>query len=226
LLPVISKVFEKVLNKQLNNAVEDKFIDDNQFGFRNNHSTEHAILKFVDKIEKDLAKGLHVVSVYVDVSKAFDSCDHGILLNKIRRTGLDNKGLQLMDNYLRDRKQLVVVNGVEGGSFIINIGVGQGTILGPTLFKIYIMDMHLCTRLFCVKFADDSSFECSGDSRDIVEQKVNLELEKIANAIFDIASTNKFYSEMYAKLYKELIQLYPVFQKVMDIFLQKYSSLQ
>jgi len=52
-------------------------------------------------------------------------------------------------------------------------------------------------------------------------------LEKIANAIFDIASTNKFYSEMYARLYRELIQLYPVFQKVMDVFLQKYmDSLQ
>ncbi len=125
--------------------------------------------------------GKHVVTVYVDVSKAFDSCDHEILLKKLKRTGLDEIGLRLMSSYLKDRKQIVVVNEIDGGFFFLNIGVGQGTVLGPTLFKIYIMDMHLYTDLFCVKFADDSSFECSGESRDIVEQKVNQELEKIAN---------------------------------------------
>jgi len=86
-----------------------------------------------------------------------------------------------MKSYLLDRKQQVKVEGVDGGVFFVNIGVGQGTILGPTLFKIYIMDLHLHTNLFCVKFADDSSFEGSGRSRDEVEDLVNSELEKIAD---------------------------------------------
>jgi hypothetical protein len=179
LLPVLSKVFEKVVNSQLNGVIELNFIDENQFGFRSGHSTEDAVVKFVNRIEKDLANKLHVVTVYVDVSKAFDSCDHEILLSKIRRTGLDQMGVTFFKNYLLNRSQMVAVNGVEGGSFAINIGVGQGTVLGPTLFKIYIMDMHLCTKLFCVKFADDSSFEGSGKSREEVETLVNTELIKI-----------------------------------------------
>ena len=180
LLPVLSKVFEKVVNSQLNKIIEAKFIDDNQFGFRSGHSTEDAVIKFIDQIEKDLALKRHVVTVYVDVSKAFDSCDHSILLRKIKRTGLDQKGINLFKNYLLDRCQSVSVNGIEGGNFAINIGVGQGTILGPTFFKIYIMDMHLSTSLFCVKFADDSSFEGSGKTRDETETLVNNELTKIA----------------------------------------------
>ena len=180
LLPVLSKVFEKVLNNKLTSIIENKYIDENQFGFRKNHSTEDAVLRFVDKLERDIAMGKHVVSIYIDVSKAFDSCDHEIILKKLKRTGLDEIGLKLMSSYLKNRKQIVIVNEIDGGYYLINIGVGQGTILGPTLFKVYIMDMHLYTDLFCVKFADDSSFECSSSSRDTLEEIANIELKKVA----------------------------------------------
>jgi hypothetical protein len=180
LLPVMSKVFEKVINTQLSDIIENGFIDDNQYGFRKAHSTEDALIKFADRVQKELAIGKHVVSVFVDVSKAFDSCDHGILITKIKKTGLNANGLQLIQSYLKDRLQHVTVNGIEGGSFAINLGVGQGTILGPTFFKIYIMDLHLHTNLFTIKFADDSTFIGSANSREAVEQLVNEELNKIS----------------------------------------------
>ncbi len=185
LLPVISKIFEKVINLQLENVVDNVFIDDNQFGFRKGYSTEDAAIKFVNEVQKELRANKHVVTIYVDVSKAFDSCDHGILIDKIRHTGLDQSGLLLMQSYLFNRNQLVFVDGIFGGQFVVNIGVGQGTILGPTLFKIYIMDLHLHTSLFCTKFADDSNFLCSGRTRDEVAMTANQELLKVAKWFSD-----------------------------------------
>ena len=83
LLPVMSKIFEKVINKRITKVLDERgYIDENQYGFRKKHSTEDAILKFVDQIEKELSDKKHVVSVFVDVTKAFDSCDHEIFIKK------------------------------------------------------------------------------------------------------------------------------------------------
>ena len=180
LLPVMSKIFEKVINERITKILNDRgYIDENQYGFRKKHSTEDAILKFVDQIEKELSDKKHVVSVFVDVTKAFDSCDHEILIKKIEKIGLTGKSLDVIKSYLKDREQEVWVNGICGGMYKINIGVGQGTILGPTFFKIYIMDLHKATSLLCVKFADDSNFLGVGKTKDEVENIVNTELKKI-----------------------------------------------
>ncbi len=84
-----------------------------------------------------------------------------------------------MSSYLKDRIQDVWIENVNGGSFIINIGVGQGTVLGPTLFKIYIMDMFRATTLFSLRFADDTTAVGVGENREQTEENVNNELEKL-----------------------------------------------
>jgi hypothetical protein len=68
---------------------------------------------------------------------------------------------------------MVQVNGINEGEFIINTGVGQGTILGPTIFKIYIMDLHKVTTLKCIKFADDSNFIGIANTSTLLERMVN-----------------------------------------------------
>jgi len=180
LLPVLSKVFEKVMNNQLNEMLEkNNLIDPNQYGFRSGHSTEDAIMKFVDHLEKEMIKNKHVVSIYIDVSKAFDSCDHSIIISKLKRLGLTGPSLELMKTYLKDRTQEIWVERECGGSFKINIGVGQGTILGPTLFKIYILDMYRCTSLFNMRFADDTTLVGSGKNKEETEIFINEELKKV-----------------------------------------------
>jgi len=136
-------------------------------------------MKFVDCIEKNLSEGKHVASIFIDVAKAFDSCDHCILIKKLRKIGLGPTSIRLMETYLKDREQIVKVNNYCGGSYKINIGVGQGTVLGPTLFKIYIMDLHTCTQLTTVKFADDTSIIATGKTRDELETRANNEMVKI-----------------------------------------------
>ena len=182
LLPVLSKVLEKVINKQLTEKLNElHLIDDNQYGFRAGHSTEDAVLKFIDVIEKAKLNSKHVVSIHIDVSKAFDSCNHDIIKLKLRRLGLNAIGQELMSSYLLNRVQELWLDNECGGKFAINIGVGQGTVLGPTLFKIYILDMHLSTGLFSLRFADDTNLVGVGNNKEQTEQDINFELEKLHN---------------------------------------------
>jgi len=180
LLPVFSKIVEKAINIQITDKLDSNhIIDDNQYGFRTEHSTEDAVIKFIDYIEKAKIKHRYVVSIHIDVSKAFDSCNHDIMTKKLRNIGLNGKSLELMKSYMKDRAQELWIGKTKGGRFVINIGVGQGTVLGPTLFKIYIMDMYLATNLFSLRFADDSNFVGHGNNREDTEQYINSELEKL-----------------------------------------------
>ncbi len=180
LLPVFSKVLEKAINNQITEKLNNyHIIDDNQYGFRTEHSTEDAVIKFVDYIEKAKLSHKYVVSIHIDVSKAFDSCNHDIMAKKLRNIGLNGQSLELIKSYMKDRIQELWISKTKGGRFVINIGVGQGTVLGPTLFKIYIMDMYLATTLFSLRFADDSNFVGHGNNREDTEQFISRELEKL-----------------------------------------------
>jgi len=177
LLPVLSKVLEKVINDQITAKLDEMhLIGNNQYGFRTGHSTEDAVIKFINYIEKAKKNSKHVISIHIDVSKAFDSCNHQILISKLRRIGLYGKSLELMVSYLKDRIQELWIEDTCGGRFIINIGVGQGTVLGPTLFKIYILDMYLSTNLFSLRFADDSNLVGQGNDKENTETEINEEL--------------------------------------------------
>jgi len=180
LLPVLSKLLEKVLNQQITKKLDElHLIDDNQYGFRTGHSTEDAIVKFIDVIEKAKTKHKYVISIHIDVSKAFDSCNHEILRTKLKRMGMNQNSFELMSSYMKDRVQEIWIEHVCGGRFIINIGVGQGTVLGPTLFKIYIMDMFRSTSLFTMRFADDTNVVGSGNNKEETELNINLELDNL-----------------------------------------------
>ena len=107
--------------------------------------------------------------------------DHNILLAKLQRMGVRGAELLWFQNYLTNRKQIVSINGSNSLLLSILIGVPQGSILGPLLFLIYINDLPLCSELFALLFADDTTLLLAGSNLDELLEKVNSEFKKLVD---------------------------------------------
>jgi len=182
MLPVMSKVLEKVMYDRLYNFFQDmELLYEFQFGFRPNFSTYMALIMSVDKITAALERGNFVLGVFLDFSKAFDTIDHNILLQKLECYGIRGTALQWFQSYLSDRYQYVSFDGVCSTKQKIICGVPQGSILGPLLFLIYVNDLaYVSQELFTVMYADDSNLFNENTSLKVLESKMNKSLQEIS----------------------------------------------
>ena len=191
-LPAISKVFERVVINQLYDYMhKNKLLYASQYGFRKIHSTELASVELVDRIRLDIDKGKIPLSVFLDLSKAFDTLDHSILLKKLRFYGILGTSLQWFSSYLMNRKQLVDCDGTFSTLINLTTGVSQGSILGPLLFIIYMNDIHEASENFhAILYADDTSLFSSLGSFNVslnetkfdkytLSESINTELNNI-----------------------------------------------
>ena len=138
-LPIFSKLFEKVIYSRLYSFLSSKgILHEKQFGFRKQHSTSHALNFSIDKIKNCLSNGDHVLGIFIDLSKAFDTIDHAILIDKLEHYGIRGRALTLLKSYLTNRKQYVSALGETSEKLLVTYGVPQGSCLGPLLFLIYI----------------------------------------------------------------------------------------
>ena len=154
----------------------------NQFGFRQGHSTHHAFITLVDKITKSLDSGYIVIGVFLDLKKAFDTVNRKILLKKLYHYGIRGNLNKWFENYLADRSQYVLFNGKTYDIRNVNCGVPQGSILGPLLFILYIIDFsNVSDILFYVLFADDTNVFLNGKDINIIINTMQLELSKLYN---------------------------------------------
>ena len=142
LLPLQGKILEKLVHKRLLNHMEtNNLLDQNQGGFRPNHSTTDTIIKFSDKIYRRINEGEMVIATFIDLKKAFDTVNHNILIQKLDRMGIKNRNLTWIRNYLTGRSQSTLANGCLSSTKLITCGVPQGSVLGPMLFLAYINDL-------------------------------------------------------------------------------------
>ena len=183
LLPIFSKIFERLIYNQLIDYIdENKILDELQFGFQKNKSTEHAISAIITKITRASARNFSSYCIFLDFAKAFDTVNHSILIDKLKYYGVSDNTLDLFRSYLSNREQVVEVNGVCSDWGTIKHGVPQGSILGPLLFLLYINDISKSSKILqFFLFADDTTVFYSADPNDPNTEKIlNDELEKVS----------------------------------------------
>ena len=183
LLPTVSKVLEKTIHKRLYHYFDiNHLFYDSQYGFRKQHSTIHAVTEFMHHCTEALDTKKLTISVFLDLSKAFDTIDHNILLSKLEHYGIRGTPLAWFADYLMDRKQFVEFNNEKSDLQDIICGVPQGSVLGPLLFIIYTNDIPNCIKNSrAILFADDTTIYTSGNNIKELYNTMNTELELLTD---------------------------------------------
>ena len=158
-IPVVAKIFEKLVHVQLYNYLNDNDLLANcQSGFRSLHSTLTALLEATENWSLNIDNGPINGVIFIGLKKAFDTIDHNIVICKLSNYGVDQKALRWFQSYLSDRSQKCSVNGHLSTASPITCGVRQGSILGPLLFLVYINDLPNCLEKASQRmYADDTS---------------------------------------------------------------------
>ena len=178
ILPVISKIFEKVLAWQLSEYFEDIF-HSYLCAFRKRHGCQTIVLKLLEDWKKSLDKKDYAAAILMDLSKAFDCLPHDILLCKLSAYGLNRKSVSLIENYLSNRKQQVKIEGNVSDYEDVVKGVPQGSILGPLLFNIFINDIFLFIKKSTLyNYADDNTISYNHQNfetlKNVLEQESKI----------------------------------------------------
>ena len=189
LLSIFSKIIEKAMHTRLYSFLTKfNILYELQFGFRNNHSTTLANIDIVERIRDALDNSDQVLGIYLDLQKAFDTVDHNILGKKLDHYGIRGNTLNWFSSYLSNRSQYVTINNTNSTCKKIEIGVPQGSVLGPILFLLYINDIANFIKdneIVIMLFADDTNIFIQGKNPIDLIRKAETLMKSLANWLWD-----------------------------------------
>ena len=165
-LKFLSKLIEKAILYQLKDYMEQNNLEESlQSAYKRFHSTETALVKVHNDIAYAIDNKCYVILLLLDLSAAFDTVDHAILLSRLSsRFGITDNALRWFTSYLEDREQRVCIDGIPSSSKPLRCGVPQGSVLGPVLYLMYTHPLGDIVRrhgLSCHFYADDTQLYCS-----------------------------------------------------------------
>lgn len=191
ILPVISKVTEKVVAEQLSTHLNNTSrLHPMQFGFRANHSAETACCLFLENIKVNLDKRGVVGAVFLDLRRASDTVNHSVLLSKLSHFGFSSSVPSWLEAYLNSRTQCVRIRDKVSPQRACTMAVPQGLVLGPLLFSLYINDLpSVCDDMETLMYVDDKVIFMYGKDADTVAAKLSAAMGKIAVWLSDSCPT-------------------------------------
>ena len=185
LLPTLSKILEKLANRQMvKYLIEHCLLDTNQSAYKEFHSTTTALVKITDDILESMEDSEVTLLIFLDFSKAFDTVNRRLLLEKLKILGFDTSSVKWINSYLSNRYQSVKMGDTFSEWKLIKNGVPQGSILGPLLFTILTSDMRKCFRFGNYhEYADDTSEykNCTAENINDSIQDINKDLQRVSN---------------------------------------------
>lgn len=196
LLSVLSKMLEKVVQKRITKFFDEgEVLYDKQFGFRKSHSTVNAVQQFIGEVVTGFDKNFKCLALFLDLRKAFDVCRHDIILSKLEHYGVRDVALSWFCSYLSDREQFVELNGLSSDRSKVDLGIPQGSILGPLLMSVMVNDIKNCLKLSdCLLFADDTTLYLFGQNSRFLHAKMQREVDFLSDwlhANFLVANLKK-----------------------------------
>ena len=181
ILPIISKLYEKLLYYQLYNFFEMK-LSTSQCGFRKGFSAQHCLIPLLEKWKTAVDNNSSFGAVLTDLSKAFDCLSHDLIVAKLDAYGMDISSLRLIHSYLRERRQRVRINNSYSSWSTLLYGVPQGSIIGPLLFNIYLTDLFLIiNKCEIANYADDCTLYTSQSKTKNVIEALEMDAKILFN---------------------------------------------
>ena len=170
-LPVVSKIFEKIMQKQINDFIIS-FLSPYLCGCRKGFNTQHALLTLVENLRKSLDNKGFGGAILMDLSKVFDTLNHDLLIAKLHAYGFQHYALKLLQSYLSKRSHRTNVNTSFSSWEELIKGVPQGSVLGQILFNLYLTDLfYLVDFTEVCNFADDTNFHaCDNDLNNLIKR--------------------------------------------------------